>query len=96
MATFQQRLSLLITEIGLDIKALQTTQSNLNQFDYLVTKFSKPPTLNTTTSTGKVFNYTLEEVTRYRFVPTIYNPTQDAFYSTFTGGVLSGLITKRG
>ena len=96
MATLQQRLALLITEIGLDIKALRTSQSNLNQFDYLVTKFSRPPTLNSTISNGKVYTYTLDGITRYRFVPTIYNPTQDAFYSTFTGGVLTELITQRG
>ena len=66
------------------------------QFDHYVIKFSTPPTLNSTITNGKVFNYTLDAVTRFRFVPTIYNPTQDAFYSTFTSGVLSGLITKRG
>ena len=96
MASLHQRLALLITEIGLDIKALRIAQSNVNQFDYLVTKFSRPPLLNATITNGKVFNYTLDGITRYRFVPTIYNPTQDAFYLTFTGGVLTELITKRG
>ena len=68
----------------------------LTQFDYLVTKFSTPPSLNLIITNGKVFNYTLEGITRFRFVPTIYNPSLDAFYSTFTSGILTGLITKRG
>lgn len=65
-------------------------------WDYLVTNWSTEPTLNTTTTGGEVYNYTLNGTTRYRFVPTVYNPTQDAFYSTFSGGILSNLITKRG
>ena len=68
----------------------------LTEFDYLVIKFTTSPTLNAIIATGKVFNYILNGVTRYRFVPTIYNPAQDAFYLTFTGGTLSNLITTRG
>ena len=68
----------------------------LTQFDYLVIKFTTSPTLNAIISTGKIFNYILNGVTRYRFVPTVYDPTQDAFYLTFTGGTLSNLITTRG
>ena len=45
---------------------------------------------------GAVWEYTLDGVTRYRFVPDDYNPTLDAFYSEFTGGALSGLIVARG
>lgn len=63
---------------------------------YLKDTWSIEPTLAGTTATGEVYSYTLGGVTRFRFVPTVYDPTQDAFYSTFTAGVLSGLIVTRG
>jgi hypothetical protein len=45
---------------------------------------------------GDVFTYTLGSVTRFRLVPDSGLPTQDAFYSTFSAGVCSGLIVSRG
>ena len=48
------------------------------------------------TGGGDVYDYTLNGTTRYRFVPTTYNPTQDAFYGSFDGTTLTTLITKRG
>ena len=45
---------------------------------------------------GDVRSHTRGGVTVYRFIPSPYDPTQDGFYSDFTGGVLSGLITTRG
>lgn len=65
-------------------------------WDYLVTNWTSEPTLNTAIIGGEVYNYTLNGTTRYRFVPTTYNPTQDAFYSTFASGTLSNLIVTRG
>lgn len=32
----------------------------------------------------------------YRFIPTVYDAALDAFYTTFSGGVLTGLICTRG
>ena len=60
---------------------------------YLVEHWTIEPTLVSTTATGEIYNYTLNGVTRYRFVPTTYDPTQDAFYSDLA---LTTLIKTRG
>jgi len=65
-------------------------------WDYLVANWSSEPTLNAAISGGEVYDYTLSGVTRYRFVPTTYDPTQDAFYSTYESETLSNLIATRG
>ena len=57
---------------------------------------SQVGTATVSNEAGAVWEYTLDGVTRYRFVPDVYNPTLDAFYSEFTGGALSGLIVARG
>jgi hypothetical protein len=61
----------------------------------LVTQFSSV-TLTGSTAAGSVYAYVQGGVTRYRLVPVPYDAAQDAFYSTFTGGALSGLIVSRG
>jgi hypothetical protein len=63
--------------------------------DY-ATNWSTPPVLVGSTPAGDVYSYTLDGVTRYRFVPAMYDPALDAFYSNFSGGVLSGMIVSRG
>ena len=63
---------------------------------YFKDHWSETPTPAGTTSGGSVLAYTLDGVTLYRLVPAPYDPAQDAFYNTFTGGVLSGLIAARG
>ena len=65
-------------------------------WDYYVMNWSVEPALDSSIAGGDVYTYTLDATTRYRFVPTTYDPTQDAFYTTFSGGVLSGLIVTRG
>jgi hypothetical protein len=45
---------------------------------------------------GEVFSYTYDSITRYRFVPNPYSATGDAFYETFSGGVLTDIIVARG
>lgn len=65
-------------------------------WEYLVMNWSVEPTLNTAITAGDVYDYTLNGTTRYRFVPTNYNPTQDAFYANFDGTNLNNLITTRG
>ncbi len=45
---------------------------------------------------GDVLSYTLQGVTRFRFIPDDYDPTLDAFYAEFDGTDLSGLIVARG
>lgn len=49
-----------------------------------------------TVAAGAVRSHTRGGVTVFRLIPSNGNPAQDAFYTTFTGGVLSGLITTRG
>ena len=67
---------------------------------YLVNSWSVAPSIvgasTVSGQPGDVYDYTLGGVTRYRFVPTTYDPTLDGFYSTFTAGTLSGLIATRG
>ena len=65
-------------------------------WEYLVANWSVIPTLNASITGGDVYNYELNGVLRYRFVPSTYTPTQDSFYSTFNGTSVTGLITKRG
>ena len=65
-------------------------------WDFLVMNWSTAPAVVGTVATGDVYAYTLGGVTRYRLVPSVYSAAQDAFYSSFSGGVLSGLICTRG
>lgn len=52
-----------------------------------------PPTLLTTIATGNVWVYNYGANTYYRLVPS--GTLQDSFYSTFTGGVLLGLLATK-
>lgn len=45
---------------------------------------------------GTVWEYELDSVTRYRFVPDTYDATLDGFYSSYSSPTLSGLIVTRG
>ena len=65
----------------------------LKWIDY-ATGFSADPTLTQTIATGDVYTYTYSNGTLYRLVPS--GSEQDAFYSTFTGGVLGGLVAQKG
>lgn len=78
-----------------EVNNLLDDKRDLYTREYLVTNWTSEPALNSTISGGEVYNYTLNWVTRYRFVPTTYNPTQDAFYATFDGTTLSNLIVAR-
>jgi hypothetical protein len=66
----------------------------------LATRWSSPPTAVgqsiVNEFAGAVLSYTLDGVTRFRFVPTIYDAALDRFYASFSGGVLSGLVVSRG
>ena len=65
-------------------------------WEYLVNNWSVEPVLNATITGGEVYTYILRGTTHYRFIPTTYDPTQDAFYSNFDGTNLTNLITTRG
>jgi uncharacterized protein YwlG (UPF0340 family) len=53
------------------------------------------PTVAGSVAAGTVFTYTLDGNTRYRLVPEPYDPSDDAFYGSFAGMVLSDLIVAR-
>jgi len=65
-------------------------------WEYLVYNWSSEPTLNAAIVGGDVYDYELDGVTRYRFVPNPYDSTHDAFYSDFDGTNLTNLIVARG
>jgi len=65
-------------------------------WNYLAITWSAEPSFVESITGGDVYSYTLDGTTRYRFVPTTYDATQDAFYSTFVTPTLSGLIVARG
>ena len=66
---------------------------------YLASQWETPPSqigvATVTGQTGTVWSYTLNSVTRYRFVPDNYSAALDAFYTAYSGGELSGFVTKR-
>ena len=67
-------------------------------WSYLAAQWSDEPTLvGTATSpvAGDVYSHTLAGVTRFRLVPDAYTPAEDAFYSAFSAGACTGLITRR-
>ena len=65
-------------------------------WNYYVMTWSEVPALISTTTEGRVYSYVNNGVTRYRFVPSPYLPTGDAFYNSFEAGQLSGLLATRG
>lgn len=75
---------------------IDSIPTSTNTWSYYAMNWSVEPSLNSSITGGDVYDYTLDGTTRYRFVPTTYDPTQDAFYSNFSGGTLSGLIVSRG
>lgn len=68
----------------------------LPTWSYYATTWSASPEFVASVAGGDVYAYTLSGVTRYRLVPEPYNAASDAFYSSFSAGVLSGLIVSRG
>lgn len=64
-----------------------------NDWGFFVANWSVEPFVVSTTATGDIYEYVYGGETRYRFVPTIYDPTLDAFYSDLG---LTELITTRG
>lgn len=65
----------------------------------LATGWKTTPSFNSTIAAGDVWDYVFEtaggDVTYYRLVPSPYVTENDAFYDTFSGGNLSGLIVSR-
>ena len=86
--------------VGGQVQELNASDNLPLTWDFLAAKWSVPPaevgTATVSGQSGVVLSHALEGVTRFRFVPGVYSAAQDAFYSTYSGGVLSGLITSRG
>ena len=61
--------------------------------DYVL-GYSSEPTLTQTIAAGDVYTYTYPNTVLYRLVPS--GLEQDAFYSAFSGGVLSVLVATKG
>lgn len=76
---------------------VSSTKDKLDDWTFLVTHWNTKPVLNTgsTLTTGRVYDYVLNGVTRYRFVPNTYDAVQDAFYANFDGTNLTNQITTR-
>lgn len=71
---------------------------NNRSWIYYASQWDVPPVvIGTATSPvpGKVREYTLDTTVRYRLTPTTYSSAQDAFYTTFSDGICSGLIISR-
>lgn len=67
---------------------------SLTWTDY-ATRWDTAPTVNsvvTSPENGTIYDYTLDGVTRFRFVPDSYDPANDAFYAEVG---LSTLIAAR-
>lgn len=77
-------------------QAVGTGGSGSLTWDFLVTTWTTEPTFVVNITGGSVYSYILDAVTRYRFVPTTYDATEDAFYTTFINPTLTGLIVTRG
>ena len=71
---------------------------SVESWEYFAANWDTPPTLNKSITGGDVYNYTLNSVTRFRFVPSTYDATQDTFYENFndTTDILSNPIVSRG
>lgn len=78
------------------VQALIDASSSATTWGFYKDHWSVIPTNIATITGGNVWQYTLDGVTRYRFVPSPYDPTQDAFYTTFSSPTLSGLIVSKG
>lgn len=67
---------------------------------FYATRWSSPPsqvgTATVSGAAGAVFSYTVNGVTRFRFVPDSYSPALDTFWSAFSAGSLSDQLAARG
>lgn len=83
---------------GFTRESIITATPSRTWIDY-VAGYKTTPTLNSTIASGDVYTYVYAgssgDVTLFRLVPnSSANP--DAFYSTFSSGILSGEIVRKG
>jgi hypothetical protein len=74
------------------------TGGSVSLWGGLVSSWTEEPTLNPEAPTlgGEVYDYVFGTTTYYRHVPDPYDPTQDAFYGTYSAGVLGTLVAAKG
>lgn len=63
---------------------------------YYATNWDEPPELVGSIPAGSVYMYRLDGVSRFRLVPSPYDPKLDAFFENFDGATLDDLIATRG
>lgn len=88
------------SDAGKPVSTAQQTALNLKlnvlNWAFLAINWDSSPVVNASITGGVVWTYIYNSVTRYRFVPTTYDASEDAFYTTFSSPTLSGLIVTRG
>jgi len=85
-----------MADVTLNTVISAISPQDVKTWEYYAINWSNAPVQVGTTLAGAVYSYILGATTRYRLVPTVYNPVNDSFYLNFTGGVLSDLIVSRG
>ena len=85
-------------EINVDFRVGISGGSSGNKLQWIdySTNWSQEPVLEATITGGEVYRYVYEDGTLYRFVPTDYTASVDAFYRSFDGTNLTGLVAQRG
>lgn len=81
---------------GVNLSSYATITGIQRSWNNLVMSWTEEPVLNTTVSSGEVYDYVYGGSTYYRFVPTVYNSIYDSFYESFSDPNLSNLICRRG
>lgn len=77
------------------LESLKGLDASTTTWIYYVSTWDIPPEFIENVTGGAVYRYTQDATIRYRFVPSPYVPSQDAFYSTYNNSTLSGLIISR-
>lgn len=72
----------------------EVAESEVNTWINLATGYSAVEKLDLIPS-GQVWKYTYGTKVLYRLQPIPYAPDLDAFYTTYSGGVLSGLVIRK-
>jgi len=77
------------------LQSLKGQDATLNTWIYYVSTWDTAPTFVENIAGGSIYSYNHNATIRYRFVPSPYIASQDAFYSTYNSSTLSGLIVSR-
>ena len=88
----EARILAFVQAVGADIKILKNQASGAPKWLDIIVGASSS-SLNATIATGTVVNYVYSGVTYFRLIPS--GTAIDAFYSTFTGGLLTGLVAQK-